>query len=40
MDVATHPEMVYMMENFVKIFNGVHLNCSISRGMTSRTYPS
>ena len=26
MDVETHPEMVYMMEKFVKKFNGVHLN--------------
>ena len=26
MDKETHPEMVYMMEQFIKKFNGVHLN--------------
>ena len=26
MDPGTHPKMVYMMEHFIKKFNGVHLN--------------
>ena len=26
MDLETYPEIVYMMEYFIKKFNGVHLN--------------